>query len=98
MIVNKKFWDGLPADMRAALETAMKEATVYANDIAKEENDEALEKVKASGKTADLSRPRRRNALALEEGAWCRCTRRWRRASARRPIQAVYKATGFDAG
>ena len=36
VIVNKKFWDGLPADIRAQLEKAMKEATVYSNDIAAE--------------------------------------------------------------
>ena len=51
VITNKKFWDGLPADVRGQLEKAMEEATVYANKIAKEENDGALEKVKASGKT-----------------------------------------------
>ena len=56
VIVNKKFWDGLPADVRTTLEGAMEEATKYANDIAKKENDDALEAVKASGKTADLSR------------------------------------------
>src|SRR5512143_2506134 len=42
VIVNKKFWEGLPADIRAALDEAMKEATKYANDIAKSENDQAL--------------------------------------------------------
>src|SRR5471030_1578359 len=51
VIVNKKFWDGLPADIRTALTGAMKESTKYANDIAKQENDDALEKVRASGKT-----------------------------------------------
>jgi C4-dicarboxylate-binding protein DctP len=39
VITNKKFWDGLPADVRGQLEQAMKEATDYANKIAKEEND-----------------------------------------------------------
>jgi len=39
VIVNKKFWDGLPADIRGQLETAMKESTVYANKIAKEQNE-----------------------------------------------------------
>ena len=33
VIVNKKFWDGLPADVRGQLEKAMAEATKYANDI-----------------------------------------------------------------
>ena len=50
VIANKKFWDGLPADVRTALEGAMRDATVYANSIAQKENDEALEKMKASGK------------------------------------------------
>jgi len=52
VIVNKKFWEELPADIRGQLETAMKEATDYANKIAKEKNDQDLEAVKASGKTA----------------------------------------------
>lgn len=52
VIVNKKFWDKLPADIRAQLEGAMKEATQYADKIAQQENDAALEAVKKSGKTA----------------------------------------------
>ena len=51
VIVNKKFWDGLPPDIRTTLEGAMKDATKFANDIAKKENDDALAAVKASGKT-----------------------------------------------
>jgi len=51
VITNKKFWDGLPADIRTTLEGAMKDATKYANEIAKKENDDALEAVKKSGKT-----------------------------------------------
>lgn len=51
VIVNKKFWEGLPADIRADLEKAMDESTQLANDIAKKENDDALAQVKASGKT-----------------------------------------------
>ena len=52
VIVNKKFWDGLPADIRAALEGAMKDATKYSNAIAQQENDQALEMIRKSGKTA----------------------------------------------
>ena len=51
VIVNKKFWDALPADVRATLEGAMKDATKFANDIAKKENDDALEAVRKTGKT-----------------------------------------------
>ncbi len=51
VIVNKKFWDGLPADVRTALEGAMKDATKYANAIAQQENDRAMEAVTKSGKS-----------------------------------------------
>jgi C4-dicarboxylate-binding protein DctP len=51
VIVNKKFWDGLPSRIRNDLEDAMKEATVYANAIAQKENDAALEAIRKSGKT-----------------------------------------------
>ena len=52
VIVNKKFWEGLPADIRTQLETALVEATDYANNIAMDMNKKDLESVKASGKTA----------------------------------------------
>lgn len=51
VIVNKKFWDELPAEVRGNLEKAMTEATEYANGIAKAENDQALEAMKVAGKT-----------------------------------------------
>ena len=51
VIVNKKFWDGLPGDVRAGLEMAMREATRYANAIAQQENDSALAAVKKTGRT-----------------------------------------------
>ena len=51
VIVNKKFWEGLPEDIRSQLEGAMQEATDYANAIAQEENDAALAAVQKTGKT-----------------------------------------------
>ncbi|HRC73576.1 MAG TPA: TRAP transporter substrate-binding protein [Candidatus Competibacter sp.] len=51
VITNKKFWEGLPADVRTGLEKAMKEATVYANEVAGKDNEDALAAMKASGKT-----------------------------------------------
>ena len=68
VIVNKKFWDKLPADIRTELELAMKEATEYANNIAQQENDQALENIRKSGKTViyvptDAERAEWRKAL-----------------------------------
>jgi C4-dicarboxylate-binding protein DctP len=51
VIVNKKFWDGLPGDIRKTLERAMLEATAYEKTIAQRTNDEALEAIRRSGKT-----------------------------------------------
>lgn len=51
VIVNKKFWDGLPTDIRRALDDAMKEATVYEKAIAQRDNDAALEAIRKTGKT-----------------------------------------------
>jgi C4-dicarboxylate-binding protein DctP len=51
VVVNKKFWDGLPTDIRDELSKAMKEATEYGNSQSALENDEALEQIKKAGKT-----------------------------------------------
>jgi C4-dicarboxylate-binding protein DctP len=51
VIANKKFWDGLPADIRASLEKAMKEATDFANGAAQQDNDDAIAEMTKSGKT-----------------------------------------------
>jgi C4-dicarboxylate-binding protein DctP len=51
VVVNKKFWDGLPADIRGQLDKAMTEATTFANDRSEAENAEALAEIKKAGKT-----------------------------------------------
>ena len=50
LIVNKKFWEGLPEDVRAPLARAAKESTDFFNETAAKDNADALEKIKASGK------------------------------------------------
>jgi len=55
VIVNKKFWDGLPGDIRDQLSRAMKEATEYGNSQSQQENDQALEMIKKAGKTEILT-------------------------------------------
>ena len=51
VIVNKKFWDALPGDVRGMLERAMKEATAYERQVAQQENDRALAGIRALKKT-----------------------------------------------
>ncbi len=50
LITNKKFWDGLPADVRSGVDRAVKESTDFFNETAAKDNADALEKIKASGK------------------------------------------------
>jgi C4-dicarboxylate-binding protein DctP len=51
VVVNKKFWDGLPADIRAGCEKAMKEASEYGNNQSAKENEDALGEIRKAGKT-----------------------------------------------
>ena len=94
VIVNKKFWDGLPADVRGQLEQAMKEATVYANKIAQEENDLSLAGVKKSGKTA-VYEPTKDERFALKK-AMAPVHIKMADRVGKETLQEFYKATGFD--
>ncbi|CAL93536.1 TRAP transporter substrate-binding protein [Azoarcus olearius] len=94
VITNKKFWDGLPANVRTSLEKAMKESTEYANKIAKDENDQSLEMVKKSGKTevTQLSKDER---LAFKK-ALVPVHKKMESRIGAELIESIYKETGFD--
>ena len=77
VIVNKKFWDGLPPDIRGQLEKAMREATTFEKAIAQRDNDQALEAIKKAGKTQIYT-------LTVQEQA------EWRKALA--PVQKAMEA------
>ena len=66
VIVNKKFWDGLPSDIRSQLEKAMKEATTFEKAIAQSDNDKALELIRKSGRTQIYT------LSVLEQAEWRR--------------------------
>jgi len=94
VIVNKKFWDGLPADLRTILEGAMKDATRYANDLAQKKNDEDLELVRKSGKTQIIK------LTPQEKLEWKKALIKVHREHESKIgadlIHAIYKETGFD--
>jgi len=95
VIVNKPFWDGLPADIRTALSGAMKDATTYANAIAATENAQALDKIKASGKTTVYT------PTAAEITEWKKALmpvhKEMESRVGKATIDAAYKAAGFVA-
>ncbi len=93
VIVNKKFWDGLPADVRGQLEQAMEQSTRYANQIAKVENDNALAAVQKSGKTAVYT-PTPAERLAFKK-ALVPVHQKMESRVGKDVIQSIYKETGF---
>jgi C4-dicarboxylate-binding protein DctP len=64
VVVNKKFWDGLPPDIRKSLNDAMAESTRYVWQIAKQENDDAVAKIRAAKTTEIYALP------AAEKAVW----------------------------
>jgi len=96
VIVNKKFWDGLPADVRGQLEDAMKQASFYANQIAQDENDQALAGVKKSGKTT-IYEPTKDEKMALKK-AMAPVHEKMASRVGKETLQSIYKATGSNPG
>ncbi len=94
VVVNKKFWDGLPSDIRVALSKAMAEATQVANDVAYQDNQEALAKVQASGKTV-VYKPTIGERFLLKK-ALMPVHKQMASRIGEDVIQSIYKETNFD--
>ncbi|KGM41795.1 C4-dicarboxylate ABC transporter [Aquabacterium sp. NJ1] len=94
VVVNKKFWDGLPSDIRVALSKAMAEATQVANDVAFQDNQEALAKVQASGKTV-VYKPTIGERFLLKK-ALMPVHKQMASRIGEDVIQSIYKETNFD--
>jgi C4-dicarboxylate-binding protein DctP len=94
VIANKKFWDGLPSDVRTALASALKEATEYGNGLAEKDNADALVAIRKSGRTEIIE-------LSPEQ------KREWKKALmkvhaemsdrvGKGLLAQIYRATGFE--
>lgn len=94
VITNKRFWNSLPSGIRKQIEQAMREATVYANRVAQEENDNALARIRASGKT-EIHTP-----TPAEHAEFRRALLKTHEEMAprigKKIIDAIYRETGFD--
>jgi len=93
VLVNKKFWMGLPANIRAALESSMKDATAYANSVAKKDNDDAMAAVKKSGKSQIIT------LTVQEKAAWKKAMDKAHKDNMGRiganTVKEVYSVTGY---
>ncbi|MBF0257401.1 MAG: TRAP transporter substrate-binding protein [Desulfamplus sp.] len=93
VLVNKKFWEGLPADIRTQLESAMADATTFANDIAMKKNIEDLASVEASGKSEIIKlTPEERQVW---KDALVKVHDQMASRIGKDLIEEVYQATGF---
>jgi C4-dicarboxylate-binding protein DctP len=96
VITGKKFWDGLPPDIRATLDGAMRDASRYANDIAQKENDDALELIRKSGKSEVIT------LTDAQKAQWKKALVGVHRENearvGRETLEAVYRQTGFKPG
>ena len=94
VITNRRFWDKLPSGIRHQLAQAIKEATVYANRIAQEENDTALKRIVETGKTRVYTPTESERAefkkLMLKTHA------EMAPRIGKEIIDAIYRETGFD--
>jgi C4-dicarboxylate-binding protein DctP len=84
---------GLPADIRTILDGCMKDATTFANSVAKKDNDEALAAVKKSGRSKIIE------LTPQERAAWRKAMDKAHKDNASRIgadiMKDVYDATGY---
>lgn len=92
VIVNQRFWLGLPPAVRSTLEGALRDATTYANQIAGAENRDALHRIADSGRIA-VHTPSAQELMAWRKAmapTW-RATEAWIGADT---LAAVKRAAG----
>lgn len=66
VVINTKFWEGLPSDIRGQLSQAIAESTEVANKVAMRDNQEALNQVRATGRVS-IYTPTRAERLAMKK-------------------------------
>lgn len=93
VVINKRFWDGLPTDIRQAIAQAMAESTQVANASAYKDNQLALEKVRQSGKTV-LYQPTSKELQQLKAQLFPIHQQMAARIGTD-TIQDIYRITGF---
>ena len=96
VITNKKFWEGLPPDIRGILTAAIKDTTDYFYSMAKQEDDEALEALKKSGRM-EIYTPTAQEMVEWKR-AFAKVHREMEGRVGRELLQSIYAETGFDPG
>lgn len=72
VIANKKFWDGLPPDLRSTVEQCLKEATEYERQLADKLDQESLAKLKQKIKVYELTPEERQAFVQAMQPVWAK--------------------------
>lgn len=93
LVTNKTFWNSLPPDVREQLDRAVKETTEFFNATAEKDNADAMDKIKASGKTEVhlLTEAERKAWIAKLMPVHTEMQARFGKDF----IERIYKASGF---
>jgi C4-dicarboxylate-binding protein DctP len=94
LIANKKFWDGLPPDIRKIMDGVVKDTTDYFNDIAAKEEARSLAEIKASGKMQIVVLTKDEK-LALKK-AMLPVYKQVEPRVGKAVLESIYKATGSN--
>ena len=93
VLINKKFWDGLPEEVRTVVSDAMRDATKFNDENSEKDNERALEGIIKSGKTTVYK------LTPEEKAAWKKqmlpVHKQVEERIGKDLIQAVYKAVDF---
>jgi C4-dicarboxylate-binding protein DctP len=93
VVANKKWWDGLPADVRPGLDKALAEASDLFASIAKQENDDAIESIRKLGKVQVYS------LTPEERRSWVQAVlpvhKEMEKRIGKETIEALYKIVDF---
>jgi C4-dicarboxylate-binding protein DctP len=92
LIANKKFWDGLPANIRPIMDGVVKDTTAYFNKIAQQEEADSLAKIKAAGKIqiVVLTKEEKRALKKAMIGVYKQVEPR----VGKETLESIFKATG----
>ncbi len=94
VIANKRFWDGLPDDIRKILVDVLKDTNAYYAKMAQQENDEAMATLKKIGKM-DIRQPTPAEMLEWKK-AFTKIHPDVQGRVGKDLVEAIYKETGFD--
>jgi C4-dicarboxylate-binding protein DctP len=94
LIANKKFWDGLPPDIRKIMDGVVNDTTAYFEEVAKKDDAEAKAHILATKKIQLIElTPEEKRAM---KKAMLKVHRDFEGKIGKSTIESIYQATGFD--